>query len=174
MSLATPLRVAAVTGRVRVAAVSVRAPMAAAACAGFPLAGSGYVICYTRATDGAGPAGVHALFWAATGLALLTAGAVFALSVRKRAAALALTLVLGVLLSLPKFLRAPRYFSFYDELAHWRATDDLLGGGRLFAENALNKVVSDYPGLHLLTAATAALTGGSGREEKPRATAHSR
>ena len=161
MSLATPLRVAAVTARVRVAAVSVRAPMAAAACAGFPLAGSGYVICYTRATDGAGPAGVHALFWAATGLALLTAGAVFALSVRKRAAALALTLVLGVLLSLPKFLRAPRYFSFYDELAHWRATDDLLGGGRLFAENALNKVVSDYPGLHLLTAATAALTGGS-------------
>ena len=161
MSLATPLRVAAVTARVRVAAVSVRAPMAAAACAGFPLAGSGYVICYTRATDGAGPAGVHALFWAATGLALLTAGAVFALSVRKRAAALALTLVLGVLLSLPKFLRAPRYFSFYDELAHWRATDDLLGGGRLFAENALNKVVGDYPGLHLLTAATAALTGGS-------------
>jgi len=161
MSLATPLRVAAVTARGRVAAVSVRAPMAAAACAGFPLAGSGYVICYTRATDGAGPAGVHALFWAATGLALLTAGAVFALSVRKRAAALALTLVLGVLLSLPKFLRAPRYFSFYDELAHWRATDDLLGGGRLFAENALNKVVGDYPGLHLLTAATAALTGGS-------------
>jgi len=106
MSLATPLRVAAVTARVRVAAVSVRAPMAAAACAGFPLAGSGYVICYTRATDDAGPAGVNALFWAATGLALLTAGAVFALSVRKRAAALALTLVLGVLLSLPKFLRA--------------------------------------------------------------------
>jgi hypothetical protein len=135
--------------------------MLAAACAGFPLAGSGYVLCYARATDGAGPAGVHALYWAATGLALLTAGAVYALSVRKRATALALTLVLGVLLSLPKFLRAPTYFSFYDELAHWRATDDLLGGGRLFAENALNRVVGDYPGLHLLTAGAVGLTGGS-------------
>jgi hypothetical protein len=159
MSLATPTRPATPTNFA--APVSPRAPMVAAACAGFPLAGSGYVLCYTRATDGAGSAGVHALFWAATGLALLTAGAVFALSIRKRAAALALTLVMGVLLSLPKFLRAPTYFSFYDELAHWRATDDLLGGGRLFAENALNKVVGDYPGLHLLTAATSGLTGGS-------------
>jgi hypothetical protein len=135
--------------------------MVAAACAGFPLAGSGYVLCYSQATDGAGQAEVHSLYWAATGLALLTAAAVFTLSVRKRTAALVLTLVLGALFSLPKFLRAPAYFSFYDELAHWRATDDLLGGGQLFAENALNKVVGDYPGLHLLTAGTAGLTGGS-------------
>ena len=165
MRLATPMRpatpVSSATHPGVAAPASARAPMVAAACAGFPLAGSGYVLCYARATDGAGPAGVHALFWAATGLALLTAGAVFALSIRKRTAALALTLVLGVLLSLPKFLRAPTYFSFYDELAHWRATDDLLGGGRLFAENTLNKVVADYPGLHLLTAGTAELTGGS-------------
>jgi hypothetical protein len=128
-------------------------------CTGFPLAGLLFVAAYRRAYSGDG--GVHELYWAGVALAVAAAGAAFALSTDRRRAGAALTVVLAVLLSLPKFLRAPQYFNFYDEQAHVRAARALLDGSPLFAENPLNRVVADYPGLHAATAALAAATGGT-------------
>jgi hypothetical protein len=127
--------------------------------AGFPLSGLLFVASYEAALRGDGL--VHELFWAATATALATAAACYHLATDRRRAAAGLAVVLAGLLSLPKFLRAPHYFNFYDELAHWRATQGLVDGSALFAANPLNKVVADYPGLHAVTAALSAVTGGS-------------
>ncbi|GIJ46346.1 hypothetical protein Val02_32320 [Virgisporangium aliadipatigenens] len=131
----------------------------ASVCVGFPLAGLLFVAAYHRAERDAG--WEHELYWGGVALAVATAGAAFALSTDRRRAGAWLTVVLAVLLSLPKFLRAPAYFNFYDEQAHVRAAQALLDGLPLFAENPLNRVVADYPGLHAATAALAAATGGS-------------
>jgi len=130
-----------------------------AAWSGFPLAGLLLVAAYSAAYRGGGH--VHLLLWAGVVTALATAGTVLVLSRRRAGAAAALVVALVVLLSLPKFLRAPSYFNFYDELAHLRAAQALLGGEPLFGANALNRIVPDYPGLHALTAALSAATGGS-------------
>jgi hypothetical protein len=132
---------------------------------GFPLA----ALCFTEAYRAAGhnasvrqpSAAAHALFWLAVAVALATVGGVWWLSNRGRGTAAALGGVLGALLSLPKVLRSPQYLSFYDEQAHLRATEWLLHGGSLGAANPLNAVVTDYPGLHLVTAVVAGATGGS-------------
>ena len=135
-----------------------RAAMAVAL-AGLPAAGALYAWSYTLAWRGG--AGVHEVFWAATVLALASAGAAVRLAATPRRACFWLAVALAGLFSVPKLLRAPVYFSFYDELAHWRATQQLLDGGALFAENPLNRVVPFYPGLHAVTAALAAATGWS-------------
>jgi hypothetical protein len=135
-----------------------RAAMAVAL-AGLPAAGALYAWSYMLAWRGG--AGVHVLFWAATVLALASAGTAAKLAVVPRRAGFWLATGLAGLFSAPKLLRAPGYFSFYDELAHWRATQQLLDGGALLAENPLNRVVAFYPGLHAVTAALAAATGWS-------------
>jgi hypothetical protein len=137
--------------------------------AGFPLAALCFTEAYRAAAHNAsvrGPsAAAHALFWLAVAVALGTAGGVWWLSSRGRGTAAALGAVLGALLSLPKVLRSPQYLSFYDEQAHLRATESLLHGGSpsgaLWAANPLNAVVTDYPGLHLVTGIVAGVTGGS-------------
>ncbi len=151
--------------RVRVAAVpAVRAGrgrdllLPVASC-GFPAAGLLFVAAYTAAGRGGGYA--HELLWAGVGTALATAAWILRLSRRRVRTAAVLVVVLVVLLSLPKFLRAPEYFNFYDELAHLRAAQALVDGDPLFGANALNQIVPDYPGLHALTVAVAVATGGS-------------
>jgi hypothetical protein len=119
------------------------------------VAGLGFVAAYRT------PAHVHELFWLSVAGTLATTAATFALATDKRRAGAVLAAVLAALLSLPKFLRAPQYFAFYDEHAHLRATESLLDGARLFAANPLNRAVADYPGLHAITAALATVTGGS-------------
>lgn len=127
--------------------------------AGFPLSGLGLVTAYAAANRGGDH--VHELFWASVGVALATTAGVLALAGDRRRTAVILTVVLAVLLSLPKFLRAPGYFSFYDEQAHLLAAQALLDGAGLFAANPLNRIVADYPGLHAVTATVASATGGS-------------
>jgi len=132
--------------------------------AGFPLS----ALCFTEAYRTAGQntnvpgasATGHALFWLAIAVALGTTGLIWWRSTRSRMLAAALGGLLGALLSLPKVIRSPRYLNFYDEQAHLRATEDLLHGGSLGAVNPLNAVVSDYPGLHLVTAVYAGASGG--------------
>jgi hypothetical protein len=126
---------------------------------GFPLSGLGFVAAFAVANRGG--AHVHELYWAAMATGLATAAGVVASAVDRRRAAAVVTGVLAVLLSLPKLLRAPQYFNFYDEQAHLRAAQDLLDGAALFGNNPLNRVVTDYPGLHALTATVSAVTGGS-------------
>jgi hypothetical protein len=141
------------------AAPDTRTPAVLLVAAGLPLAGQLFVASYGAANSGAAHA--HELYWGAVATALATAAGCYLLARDKRRVAVALTAVLGALLSLPRFLRSPHYMDFYDELAHWRATQSLLDGGDLFAVNPLNKVVGDYPGLHVVTAALSGATGGS-------------
>jgi hypothetical protein len=133
--------------------------MSALAVAGLPAAGALYAWSYTLAWRGDG--GVHELFWAATALALVSAGAVARWSARPARACFWLAVALAALFTAPKLLRAPEDFLFFDELAHWLATHQLLTGLGLFTPNTHTKVVAFYPGLHALTAALAAVTGWS-------------
>jgi hypothetical protein len=59
----------------------------------------------------------------------------------------------------PKLLRNPSLPLYYDEVAHWRQTVDLTAGGRLYQPNALIGIITDFPGLHIVTAAVGAATG---------------
>jgi hypothetical protein len=137
----------------------VRTPALLLVAGGFPASGLLFVAAYDAANRGGGA--IHELYWAGTAAALATAAGCHVLARDKRRVAMWLTVALAALLSLPKFLRSPQYFNFYDELAHWRATQGLLDGAPLFAANALNKVVADFPGLHVTTAAVSAATGAS-------------
>jgi hypothetical protein len=132
-----------------------RTPLLLLTTSGFPLAGLGFVTAYRN------PGQAHEIYWLAVALTLATTAVTYALAVNKRRAGAVLAVMVAVVLSLPKFLRAPRFFNFFDEQAHLYAVDAMLHGARLFADNPLNRVVSDYPGLHAVTSALAAVTGGS-------------
>jgi Family of unknown function (DUF6541) len=129
------------------------------ALAGLPAAGVLLAWSYTLAWRGGGF--VHEVFWAAIVVALLSAAGAAALAADPGRLCFWLAVAVAALLSVPKLLRAPVYFSFYDELAHWRAVQQLLEGHALLGENPLNKAVAFYPGLHAVTAAVAAATGWS-------------
>jgi len=129
------------------------APLLILATSGFPLAGLAFVAAYSHAGR------AHEWYWLAVALALATTAIVYVLAAVKRRAAVLLSTAVVLVLSLPKLLRAPHYFNFFDEQAHLYAVDALRAGARLFAGNPLNRVVSDYPGLHTATAALSAVTG---------------
>jgi hypothetical protein len=129
------------------------------ALAGLPAAGALYGADYALAWSGSGVPVVHGVFWGATLLAVVAALAAGGLAADRGRACFWLAAGLAAAFSVPKLLRAPDWFNFYDELAHWRAAEQLLGGSSLLAENPLNKAVGFYPGLHAVTGALAGLTG---------------
>jgi hypothetical protein len=130
-----------------------RTPLMLLATSGFPLAGLAFVAAYSH------PQRAHEWYWLAVALALAATATTYVLATNKRRAAVLLSLAVVLVLSLPKLLRAPHYFNLFDEQAHLYAVDAMLHGARLFADNPLNRVVADYPGLHSATAAIAAVTG---------------
>jgi hypothetical protein len=67
--------------------------------------------------------------------------------------------LIGLGLYLVKVLQGPIQFVVRDEPAAWRTTADILATGRLFHENPLSIVSPLYPGLELVTAAVASVTG---------------
>lgn len=67
--------------------------------------------------------------------------------------------LIGLGLYVVKVLQGPVQFDFGDELTHWRTAVDILATGRLFHENPLSIVSPSYPGLELVTAAVASVTG---------------
>jgi hypothetical protein len=77
----------------------------------------------------------------------------------ERSERLATVLVLGMALYLVKVLHSPIEFTRFDELAWWRATDDIITGGHAFVGNSLNAATAGYPFLPTLTAAISQLTG---------------
>jgi hypothetical protein len=126
---------------------------------GLPLAAALYGQAYSLAWKGADWYGE--VFWGATLLALVSAWVAAGRAEDRGRACFWLAVGLAAVFSVPKLLRAPGWFNFYDELAHWRATSQLLGGAELLGENPLNRAVGFYPGLHGVTGALAALTGWS-------------
>lgn len=71
-----------------------------------------------------------------------------------------LVLVLGgIALYFVKVFYSPGWFTFSDELQHWRTAEDILQSGRLFTPNPILPVSPSYPGLESVTTAITTLTG---------------
>ncbi|MCU0490148.1 MAG: hypothetical protein MUD01_00970 [Chloroflexaceae bacterium] len=72
---------------------------------------------------------------------------------------LSLLTLLVVALYMVKLLHSPQSFTFYDELLHWRSTNDVLLNDRFFLRNPLLPVSSLFPGLQSSVVAVIELTG---------------
>jgi len=131
------------------------ASMLLAATAGVLIVGDAYVL----AQDGGAPSRYYPLFWLGALLLMgpFTAAALWArLSDTQRGLAL---LGLGAASFVPKFLRNPYGPLYHDELAHFRAVEDLLKTGNLYAKNPVISIIGDYPGLHIATGTLQDLSG---------------
>ncbi|MGH2368702.1 MAG: hypothetical protein ACRDI2_10940, partial [Chloroflexota bacterium] len=100
-----------------------------------------------------------ALFWAGLLVLFVPAAARLVSPEATREERIGLVGMLGAGLYLVKVLHSPLYFTFYDELQHWRTADDLLRSGRLFEPNPLLRVSPFYPGLENVTSAMVSLSG---------------
>jgi hypothetical protein len=78
-----------------------------------------------------------------------------------RREALGLIVLLGLLLYLAKILHSPLFFTQHDEFYHWRTANDIIQSGQLFQSNPLLPASSLYPGMEIITAALAAVSGWS-------------
>lgn len=67
--------------------------------------------------------------------------------------------IFGMALYLVKIFQYPLYFTYHDELIHWRTADDILRSGDLFRANSLIPVSPLFPGLEVVTTALAELSG---------------
>jgi hypothetical protein len=99
------------------------------------------------------------LFW--IGLVLIYAPIAFRLvsSSAGREERIALALTLAVSLFLVKVLRSPTGFTRFDELGWWRATHDVVHSGGAFSHNPIVVSSAGFPGLAMVTAGIAELTG---------------
>src|SRR4051812_45284499 len=110
----------------------VRTPLAACL---IPAGVAAFIWAYHRAWSGSG--WYHEILW--LGVVLILAGVygVAQWSERPELACPMLVVASVVAFSAPKFLRAPAYFNYFDELAHVRATDSLLHGQGFFAPDPI-------------------------------------
>ena len=66
---------------------------------------------------------------------------------------------LGAYSIVPKLLSYRGRLAYFDEIGHWTQTERLVADGFLFVKNSQIIIISDYPGLHTLTASMSYLTG---------------
>ncbi len=78
------------------------------------------------------------------------------------AAAAWLTVAIAVATYLVKYAYSPSFFTFPDELEHWRSLVLVLSTHHLFGTNYVLPVSPDYPGLEIVTSALMNLTGLGG------------
>lgn len=71
----------------------------------------------------------------------------------------ALSLLVGIGLYLVKLMHSPIYYTFYDELLHYRTVANILATGHQFAEHPLLPVSPLYPGLENIATALVQLGG---------------
>lgn len=79
--------------------------------------------------------------------------------VASRRERVALVLLAGIGLYLVKVMHSPIYFTFYDELLHYRTATNILETGYHFREHPLLPVSPLYPGLENIAVALAHLSG---------------
>lgn len=98
-------------------------------------------------------------FWA--GMLLLTLPLIGLMARRgtSRTLRTALLTLYGIVTYAPKLLRNPFSPLYYDEFAHWRATEEILRTGKLFNQDPIVSIAARYPGLHAATAALVNATG---------------
>jgi hypothetical protein len=114
---------------------------------------------YRIAQDGGTPTLYYGVFW--LGMLLLVApfAAVLCSEGASGSARTIAVLSLGVVSFVPKFLRDPYGPLYHDELAHYRAVQDLLSSHVLFVRNPTVRIAGDFPGVHIATATIHGLTG---------------
>ena len=115
----------------------------------------GYKIAETTLTG----TSYFAVFWAGMFLLVLPLAGLVARRATSRNMRTALLILYGFVSYAPKLLRDPTSPLYYDELAHWRATSEVLKTGKLFRANPLVPIIARYPGLHAATAALVHATG---------------
>ena len=99
------------------------------------------------------------LLWVGLLIILLPAVARLAAGRASRRETITLIAMLAVAMHVVKILHSPATFTFQDEFAHWRTTNDILESRHLFVENPLLPVTARYPGLELVTTLVVDLTG---------------
>lgn len=100
-----------------------------------------------------------ALFWLGLAVVVAPFAARLLSAAPARRERVGLVVLLGMGLYLVKIFHSPLYFSDIDELGHWRTVSDILRSNHLFHENPLLTVSPYYPGLEMVTAAVARVTG---------------
>lgn len=100
-------------------------------------------------------------FWSGVLVMFLPIAWRLALARTPRRERIGLVCVVGLGLYLNKVLHSPLAFTFHDEFAHWRTTNDILRTDHLFSPNPIIAVSALYPSLHLITGALADLSGST-------------
>lgn len=133
----------------------VAAAVAACAVAGMAAIVASYLV--AQATE----SGEAEFTWFWGGLAAMELPVIALLARRATTAAArsALLVLTGIVTYAPKLLRDPGGPAYHDEYAHWRAAYDIVATGRLFQPAQIIPVISDYPGLHAVTAVIVDVTG---------------
>lgn len=116
-------------------------------------------ISYGRATTSSADRSHYAIFWAGVLLFMLPAAAYLCAARTSRLARVGTTIGIALFLYVPKLLRDPFSPLYHDELAHWRQVQDIGAAGHLFVRNSIIGIVSDYPGLHIITLTLQRATG---------------
>jgi hypothetical protein len=101
------------------------------------------------------------LFWLGLLLIWLPASAVVMSRRSARGERIGALVVVGMSLFLVHLLHSPVRFVGFDEFVHWDTANKLIQTGKLFNANQVQPVSPLYPGLELVTAALAKLTGSS-------------
>jgi hypothetical protein len=117
------------------------------------------VIALGDAAARTGEAWAGSLFW--LGLLILFGSAAGRLAFGRptERESLGLILILGFFLYLVKVMHSPVSFSFFDEFLHWRTLNDLVKSDHLFNVNPLLPTSALFPGLEIVIAALAKLSG---------------
>jgi hypothetical protein len=99
------------------------------------------------------------LFWFSLAL-MFGAGALAVLTSRfSRSETLVVVVLVWVGMQLTRLVLYPNLFAYHDELIHVRVLGDILATHHLFTPNSTLPVTPRYPGLEILSAAIADLTG---------------
>jgi hypothetical protein len=99
------------------------------------------------------------LFWAGLLTLVMPVAARLAAVAAARQERIGLVVLLGLGLYLVKVMHSPFAFTFPDELVHLRNVDEILRRHHLFFENPSLPVTPLYPGLEIIVAGLAALSG---------------
>ena len=115
---------------------------------------------YTAVRDGGSVASVAGFFFL-LGLLLIFVPSLIRLisPTASRFERIGLLCVTGISFYLVNVMYSPLYFSYFDEILHWRTANDIVSSGHLFSNNSLLPVSPFYPGLEILTDGLAKLSG---------------
>src|ERR1700730_9061245 len=115
---------------------------------------------YTGARDG-GSGASETVFFFLLGLLLIFVPSLIRLisPTASRFERISLLCVTGISFYLVKVMYSPLYFSYFDEILHWRTANDIVSSGHLFSNNSLLPVGPFYPGLEIVTDGLTKLSG---------------